>query len=435
MSLPPTDSSTNPRLLRARLVLPIGSPPIENGAVVVTGNRLQAVGSFPELRALPHSDSHDLGDVILLPGLINCHCHLDYTDMAGMILPQRHFADWIKAIIAIKATWGYTEFAQSWLNGAKMLEQSGTTSVVDIEAIPELLPDAWLATSLRVWSCFEMINLRSRRPATDLVSEVLHRSRQLESKHENRCGLSPHALYTTNDELRASARDAAHRENRLLTSHVAESKEELEMYTRESGPLYDWLKAQTQAAHCGEGSPVQILHRSGYLDSPLLAAHVNELAPGDEDLLAQSNSTVVHCPLSHDYFQHSRFDWQRLESAGVNLTLGTDSLASIQMRGGKLPKLDLFAEMAHLATRPDAPSPTKILRWATENGAQALQRGHELGNLRPGYLADLIAIPYSGSPTKADESVVHHFGKIAFSMINGQVIEIDTSSPPERATP
>ena len=69
-------------ILRARMVLPVSQPPIENGAVVISGNRIREVGTWPDLSS---SDKtvFDLGDVILLPGLINAHCHLDYTDMSG----------------------------------------------------------------------------------------------------------------------------------------------------------------------------------------------------------------------------------------------------------------------------------------------------------------------------------------------------------------
>src|SRR5215510_7038015 len=84
-------------LLRGRIVLPIAGPPICDGGVIVTGNRIQAVGSSRDLSAA-YTGSLDLGDVILMPGLVNAHCHLDYTHMAGMFPPPRSFPDWIKQI-------------------------------------------------------------------------------------------------------------------------------------------------------------------------------------------------------------------------------------------------------------------------------------------------------------------------------------------------
>src|ERR1051325_8109022 len=103
-------------LLRARTVLPACSPPIEDGGVFVRNGRIEAVGRFREVRRPHHDEFLDLGDSILLPGLINAHCHLDYTDMVGKLSPGKSFSDWIKAIVALKAGWSYTEFVRSWLN-------------------------------------------------------------------------------------------------------------------------------------------------------------------------------------------------------------------------------------------------------------------------------------------------------------------------------
>jgi cytosine/adenosine deaminase-related metal-dependent hydrolase len=76
----------------------------------------------------------DLGDVV--PGPHQAHCHLDYTDMAGLLPPMRSFSDWIKAITALKGSWPDADFARSWENGADMLLRTGTTTVGDIEAVP-----------------------------------------------------------------------------------------------------------------------------------------------------------------------------------------------------------------------------------------------------------------------------------------------------------
>ena len=88
-------------IVRARVVVTMDGPPIENGAVVISGNRIVDVGTFPEISAR-HSRQElvDLGEQALLPGLINAHCHLDYTSLRGAIPQQASFADWIRAINA-----------------------------------------------------------------------------------------------------------------------------------------------------------------------------------------------------------------------------------------------------------------------------------------------------------------------------------------------
>ncbi len=139
-------------MLRARLVLPVSSPPIEDGAICLSGNRIVSVGRWRDVPAGSRSDVFDLGESILLPGLVNAHCHLDYTNMAGELAPTKGFVNWLMLITASKGGWTYSDFATSWLAGAKMLVNTGTTTVGDVEMVPELLPEVWTATPLRVLS-------------------------------------------------------------------------------------------------------------------------------------------------------------------------------------------------------------------------------------------------------------------------------------------
>src|SRR5580704_13347980 len=158
-------------ILRARMVLPVTRPAIENAAVAISGNRIRAVGRRADIEANGTETVLDLGEVALLPGLINSHCHLDYTDMAGQLPPPQTFTDWIPLIMAAKAAWDYSEYARSWLNGAQMLLRTGTTTVADIEAVPDLLPEVWNATPLRVFSFLEMTGIRARREPGEIFRE------------------------------------------------------------------------------------------------------------------------------------------------------------------------------------------------------------------------------------------------------------------------
>src|SRR5687768_16016525 len=115
-------------ILRARIVLPISQPLIGDGAILISGNRIAAIVQWRDLKT-SDADVIDLGESIVLPGLVNAHCHLDYTDMAGMIPQQKTFSDWIKAMLALKAHWSYSEYSKSWLRGAEMLLRTGTTTV------------------------------------------------------------------------------------------------------------------------------------------------------------------------------------------------------------------------------------------------------------------------------------------------------------------
>ena len=158
--------------------------------------------------------------------------------------------------------------------------------------------------------------------------------------------------------------------------------------------MHDWLKRnERDNSDCGLGSPVAHLAKNRLLGENLLAVHVNCLARGDAKLLGDRGVHVVHCPRSHDYFRHPTFNRERLANAGVNLCLGTDSLATVRKTKNQKIELDLFPEMRALAKKDKTLSPEEILRMATVNGAKALGLAGQIGELSENAFADLIAIP------------------------------------------
>jgi aminodeoxyfutalosine deaminase len=406
-------------ILRARTVLPMTRPAIADGAVLISGERIQQVGRWRDLSGETSNGSVDLGEVILMPGFVNAHCHLDYTHMAGQFPPPKDFIDWLKLITTTKAQWSAAEYRASWLSGAEMLVRTGTTSVGDIEAVPQLLPQVWDLTPLRIVSFLEMIGITGRRPPERVLQEALDK---IQTLPHQRCvvGLSPHAPYSTVPALLDQAAEVARRQGWLLCTHVAESKPEFLMFTKARGDMFEWLqRSGREMSDCGLGSPVKHLERCGALRRNLLATHVNYLARGDAALLAQRKVSVVHCPRSHAYFGHEPFPLSRLFRAGVNVCLGTDSLASVIKIRRQDPELDMLAEMRVLADRQRWLSPKTILRMATVAGAQALARGDVLGQFSPGALADVIALPGPAKPMRAAEAVLEHRGRVAASMIGG----------------
>ena len=406
-------------ILRARTILPVSRPPIENGALLLAGNRIRRTGAWSDLKSETGEEIHDFGEVILLPGLVNAHCHLDYTDMAGELPPPRTFTDWIPLITAAKTAWSYSDYARSWLRGAHMLLRNGTTTVADIEAMPDLLPDLWDTTPLRVFSFLEMTGIRARREPKAILREAVEK---IDSLVHARCSasLSPHAPYSTLPELlRSSARLARARRWPLCT-HVAESEQEFEMFTRARGAMYDWLQRNHRDnSDCGLGSPVEHLARNHMLGKNLIAVHANLLAPGDAALLGKHRVNVVHCPGSHAYFGHPPFMREELAATGVNLCLGTDSLATARILRKQKPELNMFGEMRALAARDQSVSPGEILRMATVNGARALGMKGRIGELSAGAYADLIAIP-AGKGRDNYETVLDHAGPVHAGMIDGR---------------
>ena len=407
-------------ILRSRAVLPISRPAIENGAVAFSGGQILAVGRWKDVQKKFSGDVVDLGETVLLPGLIDAHCHLDYTDMAGLFPPRKSFCDWIKLITTEKSHWSFSDYATSWINGARQLLRSGTTTVADVEAVPELLPDVWNATPLRVLSLLEMTGVKSRREPELILHDALDVLKEIQ--HERSYGgLSPHAPYSTTPDLLRMAAGVARKQKLHVATHIAESATEFEMFKNASGELHHWLENNNRdMSDCGGVSPVQLLARHNALGSHLMAIHVNYLARGDARLLAQKQTSVVHCPRSHDFFLHAAFPFATLQRAGVNICLGTDSLATVRTKPRQVIELNMFDEMRAFSAKHEGVSPAMILKMATVNGARAIGMQGKSGELKRGAFADIIALPCSGDVGELSAAVIQHKGDVAASLIGGE---------------
>jgi len=384
-------------IVRARVVVTMDGPPIENGAVVISGNRIVDVGTFPEISAR-HSRQElvDLGEQALLPGLINAHCHLDYTCLRGKIPPQKSFTDWIRAINAEKAKLAPDDYLASIAKGFAEAKRFGTTTIANLTAFPELIPP--VNPPIRTWWFSELIDVRDPSRTDELPDLAIHAMKRARDS-DGGIGLAPHALFTASENLYRRCEEIAQHENILLTTHLAEAREEMSMFHDASGPLYDFLKSiGRDMSDCGHETPFAWFTRivgapaGRALPTEWIVAHLNELAESDFELLEGSARKfhVVHSPRSHDYFVHSRFPFERLRSFGFNVCLGTDSLASNK-------DLSLFAEMRALQRSEPALSPKAVLEMVTVNAARALGKPHVLGRIRTNCFADLIAIPCNGA--------------------------------------
>jgi len=277
---------------------------------------------------------------------------------------------------------------------------------------------------IRTWWFAELIDVRDPSRANELVDLAVE-----SLKPAANWGLAPHALFTASANLYRRCEEVAHREHILLTTHLAESREEMSMFRDGAGPLYDFMRSIGRPMDdCGHetplalfvntiGAPPSTSLRTGSgrtLPTEWIIAHLNELAETDFELLEtfRGKFHVVHSPRSHDYFAHSAFAFERLRDLGFNICLGTDSLASNE-------NLSLFAEMRAFRCGVPAVSPKEALEMVTVNGGRALGRPQILGRIRANYFADLIAIPCSGI-TDVFEEILAFDQPVHWIMVNGK---------------
>jgi len=375
-------SETPPVTLKARYVFPVDGEPIADGTVTFRAGVIEAVGDKPV-----DGEVRDLGNVAILPGLVNAHTHLEFSDLDRPLgKPGMGFVDWIQEVMAYRRQ----RAEPTWRAVAKGLDECvrfGTTAVGEI-AQPGWSAEPFLHAGLNATVFLELIAL-----APDRVDKAINLAQQ-HIKAGNataawQAGISPHTPYTTIEPLvRAAARISA--ENRVpLAFHLAESKEELQLAASRSGPLREFLSnvvGPERARHLGTQSTdslvrdltkahrAQVIH-GNYLDERAIA------------LLAEhsDHTAVIYCPRTHAYFGHDAYPLEKMLSAGVIVALGTDSRASS-------PDLSLLAEIRFAASRhPSVPRST-ILRMGTQSGAIALGREQHIGSLAPGKRADLAIV-------------------------------------------
>jgi len=385
-------------------------PPIDNGAVGARGHQILDVGKFDEIKTHIAGEIVDLGEQALLPGLINAHCHLDYTCLRGQITPQKSFTDWIRAINAEKAKLSAEDYVSSIGEGFAQAKRFGTTGVANLTAFPELVPQ--INSPIRTWWFAELIDVRAPERASEIVDYALESLQPTLN-----WGLAPHALFTASADLYRRCEKVAQQKNILLTTHLAESREEMEMFHDASGRLYEFLKSiGRDVGDCGRKTPLGLfLDAMGDRALPQwIVAHLNELTDTDFELLERLKTRfhVVHSPRSHHYFKHCQFPLERLRALEFNICLGTDSLASNE-------NLSLFAEMRAFQKEFPGVSPEEILKMITVNPATALHQENMLGRIRPGFCADLIAVP-CGERDRPYEQIVQFDGSIDWVMVNGK---------------
>ena len=199
------------------------------------GGRISEIGPWSECSN--QSETEDLGEVILMPGLVNAHCHLDYTDFAGAIPSPSSFTDWIRAMVDLKADVDDAAHRRSWLRGAQQCLRHGITTLGNIETRLNVLPELWHQTPLRRVSFLEIILLK-RESAS---AQELGRLKAWIKEHippRGSLGLSPHAPYTTKFELLEGCAEFS---DLPMTMHVGESTEEDQMFREGVGAMFDML--------------------------------------------------------------------------------------------------------------------------------------------------------------------------------------------------
>jgi 5-methylthioadenosine/S-adenosylhomocysteine deaminase len=419
-------------ILTADHILPVSGKPIEHGAVSIKNGAIEAVGPRSEiLEKFNDGDVVELGRAAVMPGFVNCHSHLEITALRGSLdAVENDFRSWLLRLNSLRAKLSEQEIKASALAGAVEALRSGVTCMGDIGRFGHAGFSALRSTGLRGVLYQETEFSPDNRTAADDLAALTAKFDLLKSEETNlvRVGLSPHSPYTVSRELFEKLAEFAAAENIKISIHAAESKAEDDLLRDAKGffiDVYEKFGLEWNAPHL---SPVSYLRSTGILDvSPLL---VHCVTVGDDDIktIKDSGSAVAHCPRSNAKFGHGFAPLGKFTDAGIEVGLGTDSVASNNV-------CDMIgeAQFSALAARNsgDFVTAEAALEMATLGGAKALGLDAEIGTLEPGKRADIAAVSLAGIHQQpvADVNAAVVFSSnardVVLTMVDGKIIYRD----------
>lgn len=428
----------------AEYIVPVSSPPVTKGGIAVSDGLIMAVGTAAEVTAkYPSAKVKDFGKAAIVPGFVNCHTHLELTAFRGALDAFDHdFCKWLVEITRLrKEHAAVDEIGASALLGACEAAASGVTAVGDIGRIGNTGAEALEAVGLR-GVVFQETEFSPDDATADIdFDQLREKFEALCTKHSGNVsiGISPHAPYTVSRKLFEKITGYSVDNEILISIHAAESQAESELMKNGAGVFFDVFFRDSIKWKVPHKSTISYFSDIGVLDAAPLLAHCIDVTEKEIDLIAESGSRVAHCPVSNAKFGHGIAPLGEFLKKGVDVGLGTDSMASNN-------RCDLLGEarIGGLLSRvlPNGASfiePETLFRIATLGGAAALGMDEKVGSLETGKQADLAVISVDGvgqtpvtdifsvlvfSTDSSSVETVMVAGEVVYD--NGELTKVDT---------
>ncbi|WLP85325.1 amidohydrolase [Mycoplasma seminis] len=343
---------------------------IKNANVYISGKKIQYVGT-DTLAKFAAEKVIDAKNNVLMPGMINTHCHIPMTILRNHA-NDVNLEDWLyNCIFPVEAKMSSQDIYYGALLGMAEMISTGTTSFVDMYFYVDQIAKAAEKMKIRAYLGIGITQ--------DSVERNINDTKALHQKYLNNelinIMVAPHAVYTNSEETLYQTGNALKELNTIHTIHLNESKAE--------------VKNSFDKYHT---TPVFEAYKTGNLTSNTIIGHGVNLNESEIELIKQVGASIAHNPCSNLKLSSGVLPVQKLLNRGINICLGTDGAASNN-------NLDMFEEMkiASLLQKGVFGAPTLLNAWdtlklATVNGAKALHRENELGKIKQGYIADLILV-------------------------------------------
>jgi len=396
---------------------------VPHGAVLVHGATIAASGPAAAVRQAAGREAvHlDLDDCLLMPGLVNAHCHLELSAL-GHLCPARPtaFIPWVTKLIAAKKKLAAADYQAAVAAGQEMLLAAGTTTVGDFCSLGLAASHHLVRPRLRQVRFLEVIGRQAEAEAA-VCGELAAALERLAAAPGGlvRPGIAPHAPYTVSLARQRRLLGLARQLNMPYAIHLGESPAEKEYFLTGRGPVSDQLYPLVgweglAPEEKGRDSIDLLLSRN--LLGEAIVVHLGTATTTQLQRLATAGCRPVVCPRSNHNLGNPLPDVPALLAAGLQPALGTDSLASTG-------SLSLWDEMRFLADRFPSLAAADLLRLATTNGAATLGLDRQLGRLTSGLAADLIAVRTTSRRPPTPEKLLAATGnrEIALVMVAGDI--------------
>ena len=383
---------------RAAWVCPIDRPPMRDAVIEVDNGIVTSVSARNEASTVR---ARDLGNVVVLPGLINAHTHLELSWLRGRVPPANGFTEWVRTLLAQRRPdQAMTpDLIAPMHEAVREARAAGTIAVGDISnSLASVEPMRHGGLTGVVFH--ELLGFKER----DGTLVAASRDRRAAAAQPGiRISLAPHAPYSTSVELFKAIRAAVNASDCPITSvHLGESPEEVELLEKGSGPwrsLLEMIGAWRDDWDIPSCGPVEFLERHGIIDAKTLVVHGVQFRDQDLARVRALDATLVTCPRSNRWVGVGYPPLERFYNSGVRVAVGTDSLASVE-------DLNLFSELKVMRWLAPSVPARRLLESATVIGARALGLDHELGTIAPGRRADLIAVTLPDAVADVEEYLV-----------------------------
>lgn len=416
----------------ARHIVTMAGRELEDGAVLVADGRIEAVGPAGAVECESGVKRLELGDAVLMPGLVNVHSHLECSLLRGFG-DELELFPWVRKLTALK--YGRMEpddFQTASLVGAAELLRAGVTCTADCSDNGWAVLAALNASGLRGRVYQEVFGPSPADCEASLAGLLPKLDRLAGEAAQGRVeiGISPHAPYTVSGRLFEATAALGLERGLPLAVHIAESPAEVRLIRDNQGPIAEAMRARDIPWEAHDCTPLQYLARLGMLElgNRLQLIHCVQIDDADVEALAAAGTGIAHCPRSNAKLGNGVFPAAALDDCRLRIGIGTDSSASNNTLS-VLEELRFTALMQRAVERsPLATSAATLLELATLGGARCLGLDGSIGSIEPGKQADLAAFGVAGPEhvpyTTAASALVHGAapGPALLTMVAGRIL-------------